>query len=240
MEEQPGQIDEAAIKAAARKAWGEQQAPDDLRRSIAAIALAARPTPPRFKIAPRPLAAAAVLVIGIGAVIFQLMRLRPVTPQLPNHYRMPAVLVTEFATRHDADSYIRAAGNDFSKIGKDLSQKLQIEVLCASPGPDYQFEGASICTIGASTQVAHLLFKRGPESLSVFSMAADGLPQQKQWAQYDGGDAKHAMAGFVHNGGFYCITASGPNSVRCSGMVSAAMHELSSKFPSECTTAPTN
>jgi len=230
MAEQPGQFNDKALKAAVRATWGEQRAPENLRRSIAAIALAARPAPPRFRIGPRSLAAAAVLVVGISSVVFQVYRLRPVPPQLPNHYQLSSSLVADLAAKHDRDAYLGSTSMDLAQLGKELSEKLGITVLSASPGPDYHFEGASISTIG-NQQAAHLLFKRGSESLSIFSMAADQLPHTNQWAHYDGCDAKHTMAGFVQDGGFYCLTASGPNSARCNGMISGAMQELSSQFP---------
>jgi len=234
MEDQPGKLDDSAIKAAARRAWSEQRAPQDLRRNIAAIALAARPARTPFRIAPRPLAAAVILVLGIGSVVFQIVRLRPVTPQLPNHYPIPAALMATLTARHDSDVDIgNVAGNDPATITRQLSAKLHIPVLSTSPGPEYHFEGASIFTMANQLQVAHLLFKHGPESLSVFSMPADTLPQHGPGARYDGGDATHSMSAFVQNGGFYCVTASGPNSVRCNGMVSGAMQELSSKAPAD-------
>ena len=238
MQEELSQSDDAAIKAAARRAWGQERAPENLRRSLAAIALAARPAPWHFRIAPRPLAAAAILVIGISSVAFQLYRLRSTTPQLANHYQMSAALISELAARHDADADLASAGMDLAKLGEQLSQKLGLKVLSASPGADYHFEGASIGTIG-DQQVAHLLFKRGSESLSIFSMPANQLPHTDQGAHYDGCDTKHTMAGFVQNGSFYCLAASGPNAVRCSGMISGAMQELSSQFPStQCSTQP--
>ena len=238
MKERPGQFDDAALKAAVRRTWGEQRAPENLRRNLAAIALAARPAPPRIRFAPRPLAAAAVLVIGIGAVVFQLYRLRPATPQLPNHYQLSAALVSELTRRHDADADLSAANTDLSKLGQQLSQKLGMKVLSASPGADYHFAGASISEIGGQ-QVAHLLFQRGSESLSIFSMPASQLPHTSPGSHYDASDGKHMMAGFVQDGGFYCLAASGPNSVRCSGMISGAMQELSSQFPAtQCSTQP--
>jgi hypothetical protein len=240
MEERPGQFDDAALKAAVRHTWGQQQAPENLRRNITAIALAARPAPVWFRIAPRPLAAAAALVIGISSVAFQLYRLRPTTPQLPNHYQLSAALVSELASRHDADTELSNPGTDLAKLGQQLSQKLGIKVLSASPGADYHFEGASISTIG-NQPVAHLLFKRGrgSESLSIFSMPASELPHTNRGSHYDGSDGKHMIAGYVQDGSFYCLAASGPNSVRCSGMISGAMQELSSQFPStQCSTQP--
>jgi hypothetical protein len=230
MVDQPGKLDESAIKAAARRAWSEQRAPEDLRRNIAAIALAARPAHTPFRIAPRPLAAAVILVLGIGSVVFQIVRLRPVTPQLPNHYPIPSSLMAQLEARHDSDSDIgNVGGTDLSKVAGQLSAKFPVPVMSTSPGPEYHFEGASIFTLANNVQAAHLLFKHGPESLSVFSMPADDLPQKNPGARYDGGDATHSMSGFVKDGAFYCVTASGPNSVRCNGMVSGAMQELSSK-----------
>lgn len=240
MADQTGKFEDAALKAAVRSAWAGVAAPEALRRQISQIALEARPQPRPMRIGWRSLAAAAVLVLGMSSIAFQIVRLRARPAAPPHHYTMQASLVHDLAGRHDASAAasVSHAGSiaveDLPKIAEQLKQTVHIPVLAASPGADFQLKDARIVEVGNHMPAAELLFKRGNDYLSVFSMPASAVNETKDGSRYDGFDSSHMMSGFVQEGGFYCVAASSPtdfNPTACDGLLSGALQELRKSLP---------
>jgi len=83
-------------------------------------------------------------------------------------------------------------------------------VLVAELGGDWQFQGATVSKI-SGVPAAHLLFKRGDETISIFSVSAGAFYMDNTrgdgttYAQMDKG---HPISGFVQGGAIHCLVGS--------------------------------
>ena len=211
-------FDDPALKAAVRKAWGDQQAPDYLRRKVAALAArpaaGARPISwlrsPLFS-----LAAAAVLLAGMGGFVVYLLH-GPRSVEVATSSALPASLAGDLVFRHDEcsrapDHHLPGLPRDnFPAIAAMLRTRLAYPVLSAPLPRPYAFDGASICYVG-KIQSAHLLFHEDSRQVSVFSLPANAVPKSPAGAVYEAAAYGHPIVGVVQGRGFYCIVLSGPN-----------------------------
>jgi len=236
-------FEDPALKAALKQAWGGESAPVSLRQAIGEIAFDARPVPIRFPRFLRPLAAAAVLAVGVSCLAFQATKMRPSVSMPRPWLALHAPLEQQLAVRHDtcaAASSHRLAGliqTDFVQLQSQVKDALKVSAVTEALGAGFKFQGASVCQLNDHVQAAHLLFKRENEWLSIFSMPANSMPDVKSGSRYEGMDGKHKMLGFVENGNFYCVIGSDAPDTDCRDDVRSAYQEIRATFPSALASA---
>ena len=216
-ETEPNSFEDPGLKAAIRRAWGEERCPDALRARVRESMAADGPGPvpiSRSRWSPRrPLAGLAWAAIVLIAVALVLKFSRSTGHHDVAVGPLPASLSSELVERHDKccaapDHHMPGLSRDnFAEIQKELHQKLGFPILSADPTGGWQFHGGSICRVG-DTPSGHLVFQRGKEFVSLFS-----LPHQFVAGVMNSGDclqiaSEHPMAGFVTPNGFYCIVGS--------------------------------
>jgi hypothetical protein len=205
-------FDDAALKDAIRRAWKDDAAPPELIERIRSASSGAGPTLGRT-IRRSSLAAAAVILIALAIVGY---RTRGVPPTVRTFAAaLPAPLAAELVDRHDqccshADHHMPGVPRTFSGITTTLSARLGWPVLAKPLGDDWTFKGASICPVG-SQDSAHLVFKRGNEDVSVFSLPLSVIAAGKDNSLFDQIQTQHPIASFISNGGLYCIVCSSPD-----------------------------
>ena len=228
-------FDDPALKAALRRALDQERAPADLRDRIRAMAAsAAAPaaeTVPYMRAAgagdeaaadaPIPMfrrgpvfkfAAAAVLVLGLGSMGYQIyLANRPPPYTAVAQYAVPPSLYKGMTQTHDERVAGSATPPDTTTdlaAAKGLSGAVKRPVFVAQlTSNGWKFEGGGVRDVGPHS-AAQLFFTKGNASISVFSLPASAVPQAKDDVTYDTVFNGHPIAGFVHKGGLYCIVGS--------------------------------
>jgi hypothetical protein len=100
-----------------------------------------------------------------------------------------------------------APKSDFAAIARSLEAKVKHRVIATAVGDDWDFRGASLCPVGTK-RVAHLMYRQGDAYLSVYSLPAAAAPSVENHQTCDAEINGRAIAGFVEDGGFYCVVAS--------------------------------
>ncbi len=95
-----------------------------------------------------------------------------------------------------------------------------------------------ICPVG-SQDSAHLVFKRGKEDVSVFSLPARMVATAKNNASFDQIEAGHPIASFTSGGGLFCIVGSSPDGSMTLDRANAIRAELRGKVQTAETTERT-
>ena len=161
----------------------------------------------------RSLAAAAVVLIAIGVIAVEVRNeffpaATTSVASVPHVMQFPMSFAIEMVRTHEncaklPDHHLAAAGSDFDALRDSLSKEEGIKVFAAALGDDWQFKGAGICRIG-DKPAAHLLFARGDERVSVFSM-----PYSPDYGDEGGSYAETvdhaAITGFANAGALYCV-----------------------------------
>jgi len=227
-------FDDPALKAALRRALDQERAPGDLRERIRAMAAsaaapAAESVPymraagateeaadapiPMFRRGPVfKFAAAAVLVLGLGSLGYQVyLANRPPNYSAVAPYAVPPSLYKGMTQTHDervAGSATPADTTTDLTAAKGLSNTVNRPVFLAQlTSNGWKFEGGGVRDVGQYS-AAQLYFTKGKASISVFSLPAKAVPQAKDDVTYDTVFNGHPIAGFVHKGGLYCIVGS--------------------------------
>ncbi len=215
------------LKQCVRRAWGAEAAPAALRERVASILAAERSagkapaaddmglrgrmrlvstarqryfTP--FRIGG--LALAATLFIVIGLIGYRLIA-PPVTSGALADQSLRPDVAASFVRTHDGCCTVAdhhgVPGDDMAQIGHTLADQLKITVI-STKLDGWQFAGAAPCPVWGHTS-AHLLYRSGSKTLSVFSVPARdfGLSGESFTATLNG----HPIAAFERNGGLYCV-----------------------------------
>ncbi len=222
------------LKEAVRRCWGGDCASAELRAKIAGLlkdddrmviapaisnrttvnAGSARRTP--WMISPRlmwPIAAAAVLVVSV--VVFNRNRAGPIdTSSGPNP--LPIGLEAALITTHDGccnvsnHQGVSAPKDDDNLIASAMRDTLHRPVLMVHPGEaGWNFHGAAFCPVDGVTS-GHLVFGRGDQRLSVFSLPKSMFPSAAEGSQFAGTYKDHCIVGFVKDGALFCAVETGP------------------------------
>ena len=165
-------------------------------------------------------AAAAALVLGVGlAALERHTRMTPAmaaahSPALGGTF--PTQLAGALVRTHDGclrfhptDHHLfnGAPKDDFPKIAQAMSARLNHPVIAVSLGDGWAFHGAAICPVG-DLKSAHLIYAHDDAAISVFSLPASvALSSCPDHQNCEAAVNGHPMAGFVENGGFFCIVA---------------------------------
>jgi hypothetical protein len=231
-------FEDPALKAYVRGAWGEVRAPSALATSIRARLAAdaqAQSTPApaegRMRIEHwlMPVAAAAAILIALVSML-------TLAGYNAGPAELPPALADALVTTHDTCSrapdhhyVVGVAPNDVAGACARLSNQLGIAVPVPGPGDDWSFMGAGPCPVG-SEKSAHLLYRRGKETLSVFSISAQSAGVADAAWQYAGQVSGHDLAGFSHDGAIYCVVAYNPSGPAASSTVQSLREQLEDRM----------
>jgi hypothetical protein len=229
-------FDEPALKAAVCRAWAGEAAPVELRRQIESL-VSERPVGETEAASSLPdvihvaagfwrraligfaMGAAAILMIGLAVVVFQMSRSeQPKTTAEGGSAAgpaLPAELGNQLVARHDSCThapdhhfFTAAPRDNFKAIAQGMSTELHHPVLAAAIGSDWEFRGAGKCPVG-STPSAHLVYAQGDAFVSVFSLPASRFPTCPNHENCEADLNGHAIAGFREGESFYAVVGSG-------------------------------
>jgi hypothetical protein len=163
-------------------------------------------------------AAAAVVLVGMGLAVSgrlgstsaPVVASAPVVPSIPTRLAAAMVRTHDSCLRLHADDhhlFHAAPKDDFGKIARAMSARLDHPVIAATVGDGWDFRGAAICPV-VGLKSGHLVFARDDAAISVFSLPASAaLANCPDHQNCEAAVNGHPMAGFVENGGFYCVVA---------------------------------
>jgi hypothetical protein len=195
--------DDPQLRGALRRALGRESAPPDIRARIEAAnvpkALSWRQSP-MYR-----LAVAAVLLIGFGALGYQIWQMnRP--PVYDRGLAITDSVYQAMLTAHEARAE-QAGGDAVSSLtgAAGLSKQIGRAVFVADLTHDgWRFDGGTVRNVGKFS-AAQLFFTKGKAAISVFSLPASAASGAKDGVEYDKSFNGAAIAGFTHDGGLYCI-----------------------------------
>lgn len=239
------------LKAAIRRTWGRETAPAALQDRIQSLLTQQRDAQGSgdvIHVAPsfwrRPhirrlgISAAAVVVLGVGLVAFQLSgsgddiasssptptpSLTPGKPRstfstagAPASVELPADLGAKIVKAHDVCVRVHPEEHHLFNAAPKDNYKLISERMAA------QLKYPVVATamgdgwnfLGASLcpvgekRVAHMMYSRGDAHLSVFSLPASAFPGCAEHQTCDADLNGRPVAGFAEAGGFYAVVAS--------------------------------
>ena len=237
----PDNFDDPALKSAVRRAWGNERAPDSLRKSIALMAMPGSAAPVSHSLlkylSPSPLksiAAAVLMTIGVAALAYQGYRMTHSGPVHGGSEKIPTPVAQKLAADHDhlitdANKWGADLPHDNAELAAALKQRLGYAPLAAPPGEGFSLVGASMVGKGNG---AELLYKKGNQTVSVFSLPASEVPLCGNNATVGGaGIPNHPMAGFVHDGGFYMLVGSSTDNSISAPQVQDLRNKLRATIP---------
>jgi hypothetical protein len=210
-------LNDPKLKAAVKRIWSDAAAPPELRVRVQRMLLDS----PLPAAAPRWLgyAIAAMLLIAAGVATWLPWNF---SANVLADQTLPLTVANSMVNTHDRCCTARdhhllpgVAPDDFAAIGRRLSGDLGVPVLSTAM-PHWQFAGAGACPVWGH-ESAHLLYRDGERTLSVFSIPARDFALGDSQQRYDATLDTHRLAGFTRNGGLYCVVINSPD-----GQVTAA------------------
>jgi hypothetical protein len=223
MTQEPLEFDDPALRQALKRAFGGEMAPLPLASRVhSALASEAEPAPKRTA-RPRPriwsLAAAACLCLfSVSLMAMQVWKTFAPREQLAvKSLDIPTELAQDLVARHDIAAsqpdhhYLPGvAQDDLNAIRKTLAKSLDQRVLVTTLPDGWVFRGAALCPVGQD-RAAQLLFTRGNQTVSLFSLPNADYPTSSNDTPYESMSAGHPIAGFTHGNGLYCLVGSSPD-----------------------------
>ncbi len=237
----PPNFDDPALKGAVRSAWGKQRAPDTLRRTVMAAVIAARPaapvTPKMKWLGKQPLykiAAAVMVSLGVVSLAYQGYRIKhPYRAHTLVVEHLPKAVIQTLSANHDQllkEPTSNLPLNDPAKMNASLQSKLPYPPLTAPVGGGFALVSATFGPVGSS-QGLHLLYQRGPQAVSVFTLPSSAAPTCSADATINGGTSSHPIAGFTHAGAFYALVGSSSDNSLTSGDLQSMRSNLRATIP---------
>lgn len=211
MSDSTEEFDDPALKAAIRRSFELERAPESLRAKVAAAMTAEdRPVVRQSSRRQFAYALAAVLVVGLGIGAFVVSQ-RP-EPAVPNWFA-DAMITTHDTCKTLADHKLIPGipADNPNALRQKLQETLGHAALVAKLDDGWVFKGAGICEIN-KVPAAHLMFAKGEETLSIFSVSAKLLYSTATTGDpvYSQSRNGHDVAGFVHDGAIHCFVLQSP------------------------------
>ena len=260
MEHDDLEFNDPGLRSAVRRAWEGEHAPQRLRARVGRLlATAASVDQPaveqsaweRWQGRIYGLAAAAVFLLGVGLLVLYYQGVfDPALPGRggyampvlrPTNAPMPITLAQSMVATHTSCGKLPAhelvtdlPTRSFRALSVKLTSDLGFPVMARGVGSDWTFKGAGECVVG-SLHGAHLVFVRGEETISVFSLPASCMMGVLPGAQFDGAVQGHQVAGFSRGGAIYAVVASSPTGSVTADMVNTIRDGLFGQFdPATC------
>lgn len=203
-------FDDPALKAAIRKAIGNETAPASLRNRVSA-ALRREAAPPFWlSRRVRAYALAACMIIGIGLLAVMLLPRKE--PPVPDWFA-DAMISTHDTCKTLTNHALLAdvSITDLPALRQRLQELLGHPALVAMLDDGWAFKGAGTCQV-RDVPAAHLLFSRGQDTISIFSISAKLLYSNasSDGMTYSQTRNGHELAGFVYGGAIHCLVGESP------------------------------
>lgn len=201
------QFEDPALKQAIGRAFPKERASEALRGRVDDLLRGGVPTRQRAFWA-RPsvwaMAASLMIVISLAVWFFQ----RDSSPPIGQETLVALVQRHDQCCASPTHYDRRFSQASFAAMGKAMSSQLHAPVLAADLRRDgWTFTGPAICRVGKQS-AAHLIFRRGAQEISVFSLPKQQLANGGMWStQLDG----HLLAGFEKSGTIYCMVGRCPH-----------------------------
>jgi hypothetical protein len=189
------QFNDAGLKNALRRSFGHERAPEALRLNVQQLFVGT--AVPVIEMKPTKSATLrdawerwnSVVYSGIAACVmiagaaFLVMSYQGYFDRNPRYTRnepvigdVPSNLAVALINRHNACSQLKdhhiLKGDNLPALKVELERQMNFPVAIVALGDGWVFKGAGRCDVG-NTPSAHVLFARGKQELSVFSMPAD-------------------------------------------------------------------
>lgn len=220
----PEDFNDPELKNAVKRAWDGQTAPAELRQAIREAMI---PAPRQMTFRWLAMAAAAAIVITAAALIYQ----RATAMQ---HF--PLAVAQPITATHDRcclknDHHFvpKQYAALMSLTGQWLSGQVHTPVLAVDMGDGWTYCGAGPCRV-AGKPTGHLLFKRGSQELSIFSIPESDFQMTGDDQHFAGDLNGHMMAGFTRGGGLYCVIGRDPEGKLTDADVQAVCRSLMDNF----------
>lgn len=226
-----------ALRGAVRQVWGQEQCPEKLRQQCCCLCSGRWVAGRIARAAGWAVAVAALVAMAVGiplirhadrkpASIALLPPASPPSPANPNDIAnsdvtvgslIPVELQKNLVTTHEHCVHrqnhhgLDQPGTADTDIAEAMRARLSHAVLMARPAdPGWAFRGAAICHVG-SMPSGHLVFARGEQAISIFSLPASAAPRL-----HDGDDARatakgHPIVAFARDGAIFCLVGSDPS-----------------------------
>lgn len=170
------------------------------------------------------LAAAAMVVVGFG-VAYRLddhrNDLTVGTTPVAVVPALPASLARELVDRHERCRQFNTGHRlpdvpqqSFETIRDSLTKRLGFSVLAGPiddgtgrPATGWTFRGAAICPVN-NIEGAHLVFSRGDQVISVFSLPRGACPAAHRDEEAEDANPDHPIAVWVWSDGVHCVVGS--------------------------------
>jgi hypothetical protein len=220
-------LNDQRLKAAVKRIWSADAAPPELRARVQQM-LSGAAVPARSTSRWTGYAIAALVLLAASTVTW--------IPWNWGDEALPPTVAASMVLTHDRccgardHHLLRGVGpDDFAAIGRKLSGDLGVPV-------HWQFAGAGPCPVWGH-ESAHLLYRDGMQTLSVFSIPAKDFALGNDSQRYAATLDTHRLAGFVHDGGLYCVVANSPDGQISAAEVSRLRDQLLNSFSADSYTA---
>lgn len=233
MENNELDFDEPAVMRAVQRAWGDEQAPQRLRGRISRLMATASSidaatahgtsAAEQWRRRAYGFAAAAVIVLGVGLLVLYYQGMfdrvtggggTAYAIVLPSKTDVPLTLARSMLATHTACGKLHdhhtvkdLDGNTYAALTVKLTADLGFPTLVRGIGPEWKFKGASTCDVGA-LRGAHLMFAKGDQTISIFSLPSSCMTGVPPGAQYEGTVDDYPVAGFARPGTVYAVIGS--------------------------------
>jgi hypothetical protein len=223
------------LKTALRRAIPREQAPESLRRRIAALAAnpaaATATTQPAMRLdadsAPatttadqpktlplfrrQPFRLAVAALFAVAAVLTAVLINRRAGDDAAQQYVIPNSVYKAMVKVHEERKNATSPGDTVTTLASaaQLSKTLDRPVFAPELAKDgWIFQGGAVRNVG-SFPSAQLYYTKGKSSLSVLSLPASAASKAKDGSTYDISFQGTPIAGFVKQNGLYCIVGQG-------------------------------
>lgn len=220
METANGQHEDLALKAAVQRVWGAELAPVALRERLHEVlshdvVLRLFPVTRWEKWQSRTygLAAAAVLLLGVGLLALEARGVLEARPRPAAVASAPTMLSSSLSRAHD-----RCVKGEVSHpfastdLPAAIRQKLGADAGVAAPDPEigqgWQLKSAGFCRVGGQV-AAQMFYTRGGQSISVFAISLRSGRIPVEGESYIDIVNGRPMAGTVVGNAMYCVVGGG-------------------------------
>lgn len=223
------QFNDPSLRNALRRTVGSERAPVELRDVIARsmtdgwqVADTEQPTTrswrerwERWHSVVYAGIAACVMLFGVTFLVMSYLGYfdrRPSYASQPVAGSVSTELANAMVARHTACGKLHdhhlIPGDDVPALKKTLEAQLGYPVAIVMPGNGWVFKGAGRCDVG-KTPTAHLLFARGTQEVSVFSLPADAVRPVSTGTRFYQSECNGCpLASAVHGAAIYAAVGS--------------------------------